>query len=204
MKTFMGIKNKLSLLSKIRIVKFIKYKRLFLFKNIAQSIDKTAIIEIQNALFMGMPHGKMTRYSNKGGFFIYKDAKVICNDMTVYEGTKLRVAKGGILRLGSGFINSNCEIRCDDSISIGENVAIGPEVIIRDNDGHEIVGSQKTAPIIIGNHVWIGQRAIVLKGVNIGDGAIIATGAVVTHDVPPRALVAGVPAKIIKENVIWK
>ena len=61
-----------------------------------------------------------------------------------------------------------------------------------------------TAPIHIGNHVWIGTRATILKGVDIGEGAIIAAGAVVTHDVPPHSIVGGVPAKVIAENVKWK
>ena len=58
--------------------------------------------------------------------------------------------------------------------------------------------------ITIGNKVWIATNAMVLPGVTIGDGAIIAAGAVVTHDVPPQCMVAGVPAKVVKENVEWK
>ena len=57
---------------------------------------------------------------------------------------------------------------------------------------------------MIGDHVWIGARAVVLKGVTIGDGAVIAAGAVVTHDVPAHTLVGGVPAKIIKQNIVWE
>ena len=53
-------------------------------------------------------------------------------------------------------------------------------------------------PVIIGNDVWVGTRAMILDGVSIGDGAVIAAGAVVTKDVPPYAIVGGVPAKIIK------
>lgn len=57
---------------------------------------------------------------------------------------------------------------------------------------------KKYLPINIGNDVWIGSRAIILDGVNIGNGAVIAAGAVVTKDVPPYAIVGGVPAKVIK------
>jgi acetyltransferase-like isoleucine patch superfamily enzyme len=54
------------------------------------------------------------------------------------------------------------------------------------------------------DHVWIGCRAVILKGVTVGTGAIIANNAVVTKDVPPRTMVAGNPARVIKEDVIWE
>lgn len=73
-----------------------------------------------------------------------------------------------------------------------------------DTDYHSIDGKPYTVPVTIGNHVWIGCKSIILKGVNIGDGAIIAAGSVVTKDVPPFSLVAGSPAKLIKENVKWE
>lgn len=109
--------------------------------------------------------------------------------MKIHSGAKISVDKGASLSLGSGYINNNCEIRCSSSITIGENVAISNEVIIRDNDAHQINESHQASPIVIGNHVWIGMRAIILKGVTTGDGAVIAAGAVVTHDVPANAMV---------------
>lgn len=79
-------------------------------------------------------------------------------------------------------------------------------MIIRDSDNHSIKkeGYKKTKPIRIGNHVWIGLRATILKCVTIGDGAVIAAGAVVTKDVPPKSLVGGVPARVISTNVEWE
>ena len=56
----------------------------------------------------------------------------------------------------------------------------------------------------IGNKVWIATNALILPGVNVGDGAIVAAGAVVTKDVPAKCMVAGVPARVVKENVEWK
>jgi len=70
-----------------------------------------------------------------------------------------------------------------------------------DETGNKI---NKSKPIKIGNHVWVGKGCAILKGVTIGDGAIVGAHSVVTKDIPPRTLVAGVPAKIIKENVNWK
>jgi len=62
----------------------------------------------------------------------------------------------------------------------------------------------KIAPIVVEDHVWIGCRAVILKGVTVGTGSIIANNAVVTKDVPPRTMVAGNPARVIKEDVIWE
>ena len=66
------------------------------------------------------------------------------------------------------------------------------------------IAKEITKPIIIGDHVWIGKNALILKGVTIGNGAIVAAGSVVVKDVSAKTLVAGNPAKVIKDNVEWK
>lgn len=109
--------------------------------------------------------------------------------------------------MGSGYINNFVNIHCSERIEIGHNVAISENVVIRDSDNHNIVSSKehiKTKPIKIGNHVWIGMNVIILKGVTIGDGAVVAAGAVVTRDVEANSLVGGVPAKEIKNNIKWE
>lgn len=124
---------------------------------------------------------------------------------SIYYGGDIVCFKNSKLTLGSGFCNSNVKIRCTESITIGNNVAISHDVTIMDSDAHNIYceGYQMTKPVRIGNNVWIGSRAMILKGVNIGDGAIIAAGAIVTKDVPANCTVTGSPAKVIKENVKW-
>lgn len=131
---------------------------------------------------------------------------IVKGDFSILTGTKISLRDGGVLELGSGFMNNNCQIICSEKISIGNHVAIGSDVVIRDDDDHEIISHQhtKTIPVSIGDHVWIGQRAMILKGVNVGNGAIIGAGSVVTKNIPSNCLVAGNPAKIIKENVEWK
>ena len=69
--------------------------------------------------------------------------------MAIHSGVKINVEKGAFLSLGSGYINNNCEIRCSSSITIGENVAISSEVIIRDNDAHQINESHQESPIVL-------------------------------------------------------
>ena len=116
------------------------------------------------------------------------------------------VFKGATLNLGSGYINRYAKIRCYASITIGDNVAISENFSIWDSDAHVILGREHlmTQPIIIGNNVWIGTNVTVLKGVTIGDGAIIAAGSIVSRDIPANCMAAGIPAKVIKENVAWK
>jgi len=84
-------------------------------------------------------------------------------------------------------------------IRTGSDVSIGPEASIL-TLGHDPRSSDfalRGGEVVIGDRVWIGYRAIVMPGITIGDGAVIAAGAVVTRDVPPHAIVAGNPAREI-------
>lgn len=128
------------------------------------------------------------------------------NDFDIFSDHHIILMKNAKLNLGSGYINYGLKIRCFKEITIGENVAISENFTIWDSDAHEIIGhqSESAQPIKIGNHVWIGVNVTILKGVSIGDGAIIAAGAVVTKDIPAKCLAGGVPAKVIKENMEWK
>jgi acetyltransferase-like isoleucine patch superfamily enzyme len=124
---------------------------------------------------------------------------------SVYTGFSISVNRGASLTLGSGYIGPDCVIDCFERISIGEGAALSRGLVLRDSDNHELVGGSATsAPIRIGDHVWIGLNAVVLKGVTIGDGAVVAAGAVVTGDVLARTLVAGVPARVLREEVDWR
>lgn len=178
--------------------KLIPFKRsIFIF-------DKTAKIELHGNLLTNANciknNGRSTiirldknaSLKTEGSFLIYYDCDII-------------VFENGKLELGSGFFNSNVKIRCKNKIRIGKNVAISHDVTIMDSDAHNISydGYLMTKPIIIGDKVWIGSRVLIMKGVNIGDGAIIAAGSVVTKDVPPNSMVAGVPANVIKDNIKW-
>lgn len=127
----------------------------------------------------------------------------------VFFGASLEVFDGGALTLRKGYINTGGAIACARSITLGDGVFIGRNTYITDSDHHRFFNEQdevinEPQPVTIGDHVLIGFGAIVLKGVNIGSGAVIAAGAVVTNDVPAGCVAAGVPARVIKEGVIWK
>jgi acetyltransferase-like isoleucine patch superfamily enzyme len=96
-------------------------------------------------------------------------------------------------------LNYNVSITCLERIRIGAGTTIANNVVIVDHD-HDYAHNgrfMKCAPVDIGRNVWIGANAVILKGVTIGDHAIVAAGAVVTKNVPEGAIVGGVPAKEI-------
>lgn len=142
--------------------------------------------------------------------FLVKDGAVVeATNFELHAGSTLVVMKDAYLNLGeNNYLNRNCTLVCSQEITFGKNVIIAQNVIIRDSDVHHIIDGDielpNSAPIHIGSDVWIGTGAIVLKGVTIGDGAVVAAGAVVTNDVPEYAIVAGNPAKVIKNNIRWR
>lgn len=137
---------------------------------------------------------------------LYKSARLIVDGaFSMGYGADVQVFDGARLILAGGYSNCNLTIRCHNEITIGKGVAIAHNVMMIDTDAHQISGQRNTNNFIhIGNHVWICNGVKILKGVTISDGAVIAAGTVVTKDVPPCCLVAGVPGKIIRENIEWK
>jgi len=155
--------------------------------------------------------GHPTRLRIKNG------AKLVLEPNTnILLGCYIAIAPERTLRIGAeSRISHGVVINTWCGLTIGKNVIIGHQVTIMDYDGHPIFLSEqdpqrndtyggKAKEIIIEDNVWIGFRATILKGVCIGSGSIVAANACVTTDVPPNSIVAGNPAKIIKENISWK
>ena len=127
-------------------------------------------------------------------------------DVLLAEGVRLHLRDAGArLEIGDGsFLNYRTEIVAHERVSIGRGCLLAWDVQVLDSDSHRIDGAPHTAPVSIGDGVWVGCRATVLKGVTIGEGAVVAAGSVVTRDVPPRALVGGNPARVLRTDVTWK
>lgn len=101
-------------------------------------------------------------------------------------------------------IGDRTEIHAGGRVEIGKGCNIAWDVCIMDRDYHKFNSSEEIVkPVKIGDNVWIGCNCIVLKGVTIGDGAVIAAGSVVTGDVPPKTLAGGNPARVLKEDIYW-
>lgn len=128
-------------------------------------------------------------------------------------GFSNRLHTGPEIHIGDDtFIGHDCRFIVAGSITIGRNCLLAGGVTVRDCDGHstdpqrrrrqEPAPPEGLKPVVIGNDVWIGAGAFILKGVTIGDRSIVGAGAVVTRDVPPDAVVAGNPARVVKQLVV--
>ncbi|MEQ8470495.1 MAG: acyltransferase [Marinoscillum sp.] len=120
---------------------------------------------------------------------------------SVFARSKLIVHHGGALIVGNYSRINGVHISVKQSVIIGRNVRIGPYSLIMDSDFHDINHrecSGKSKSIEINDDVWIASNVTILKGVKIGEGSIIAAGAVVTRSVEPYTMVGGVPARPIK------
>jgi acetyltransferase-like isoleucine patch superfamily enzyme len=115
---------------------------------------------------------------------------------------KLYTGRKGKLIVGKNSRLNGVHIDARELVQIGENVRIAPYTIILDSDFHDVkdhFADGNSKPIIIEDDVWLATRCTILKGVRIGKGAVVATGAVVTKDVPPYCVAAGVPARVVKK-----
>lgn len=139
--------------------------------------------------------------SDKGPFpvVINKGGMLMAENCRFYKGTRFEIGAHGRLEIGNGtYLNRNTLIIAEHCVKIGRDCKISWNVTIMDSDLHPLSPTTvKHKTVTIKNKAWIGCHSIILKGVTVGEGAIVAAGSVVTHDVPPYAIVGGVPARYI-------
>lgn len=187
----------------------------------------TLLDRLEQGLFSRMKRWRY-RHSLKSGGPLRVGRGVVIRRFRGGDGTlpPLRIVAAGhntigigVIIQGSGqlvlgeksFFGDYCVIGCNSEITIGRDVMIAQAVTIRDTD-HAFARTDipmnrqgiTTAPIRIGDDVWIGHGATILKGVTIGEGAIVAAAAVVLRDVAPYAIVGGVPARVIGNRASGK
>jgi galactoside O-acetyltransferase len=146
-------------------------------------------------------------------FDILEDVEISSfNTLTLGDGTSIEsrctlLSKNGSLCIGTDcYLNKNVRIGSDGGeVRIGDNVMMGPNIVIDPSThGHERLDIPMRAQplrhgsIIIGDDVWLGANCVILRDTTIGNGCIVGAGAVVTNDLPPMSIAAGVPARIIR------
>lgn len=162
------------------------------------------------AIYYGIAR-HLPRSGSPGGGFALLCRRLGCRLMFAEMGQDVNVEHGAYLgngariRIGdhSGF---GIDCLCTGDITLGRHVMMGPEVMIftTNHNAQEVSipmqrqGDTPSMPVVIEDDVWIGARVIILPGVRVGTGSILAAGAIVTKDVPPFAVVGGNPAKLIK------
>lgn len=125
----------------------------------------------------------------------------------VGKGCHLSVQPGAKIILHGCHLTGGCTIIARHHVEIGEGCVIAWGTEFLDWDSHRIVyegkSAEKPARVILEDHVWVGAGARILRGVTIGTGSVVAAGAVVTRSCPPNVLLAGNPARVIREGVSW-
>ena len=146
-------------------------------------------------------------------------AVVFGNHVSVYAGCSFAIQKDGRCTVGDFTLLNGAIVMAEELVEVGSYCLISWGVGIADSDFHPLEPAQrlidsqalapffkdrparpklKTAPVRIGDNVWIGMNAVILKGVTIGDNSVVAAGAVVTKPVPANTIVAGNPASAVK------
>ena len=127
----------------------------------------------------------------------------IGDNCAIYERVWLEAEPGSSLQIGDGvYLGHDVHLHAVDSVTIGSGTMIADGALVNSgrHDNLDAMAVQGTGPIRIGANCFIGQRAMVLGGVTIGDGAVIGAGAVVTRDIPAGTTAAGVPARVLPAN----
>ena len=171
--------------------------------------EKGSVVEFHDHgfLVLGTERSSFRGWAGRNSMFFRRGARLVVYGYNeIGRGSLVWLLEEGQLILKGNSYTAGCtKIIAKEKIEIGKNCSIAWGVTITDHDFHTTyvkgVAQEETAPVKIEDGVWIGMNAIILKGVTIGEGSIVAAGAVVTRDVPAHSLVAGVPARIIKSDV---
>lgn len=141
-----------------------------------------------------------------GGWFLptieNHGGRIEIGNCGLFTGVRLEVWHGAEISIGNGtYLNRNTEVVAGRSVRIGRDCMIARDVLIMDTDQHALPGRQlHVSPVVLEDRVWIGARAIILKGVTIGHDSIVGAGAIVTKSVPPHTVVVGPAARPLPQK----
>lgn len=153
----------------------------------------------------GIQHGSMPSFDGRGPHLSNRGTIQVGDRFaTRAHQTRPALATGpaGSLVIGDRvFVNQGAVIHADESIVIGSHVLVGDGVAICDTDFHEVDpgGGVTRSAVVVGDHVWLARSVLVLPGARIGEGTVVAAGAVVRGELPPWVVAAGSPARPVRD-----
>ncbi len=171
-------------------------------------IHPSANVVLNGLVTFGVTKVKGSRMESR--LYMAEKTKLIVNDVFfTYADADIQIFTGGELTFEGGKssgCNIHCQIVCADNIHVGRGTLIGRNVVLRDYDAHYIIqkGYKVKDPIMIGERCWIGDGALISKGVSVGDGSIVAARSWVISKVDEQMLVAGSPAMPMAKNIEWR
>ena len=192
---------------KVKVIR--KIKREIQLRNIRKSFEQNAKIEQTTNFMLGASCRNNSAKEN-----------ITLGKHTLVGGTLIALCGGEITIGDNVYIGQGTSIQAKEKIVVSSNVIIANNVILLDNNNHPVSPEMRlkmsacgdfindelwswkyaeSAPVVIEENVWIGRDARIMKGVTVGEGSVVALGAVVTHNVPAYCVVAGNPARVVKE-----
>jgi acetyltransferase-like isoleucine patch superfamily enzyme len=169
---------------------------------------KTGILNIDKRLKIGSNYSSLC--NNRTTVHVRNHAELdIKGEVGLGFGVNLIVNDYAKISIGHNtYFAGDSKIYASEEITIGSDCAIAWGLTLIDTDFHSVIiednKRKNSAPINIGNHVWVGADCSILKGVTIGDHSVVAAGSIVTSDIPPGSLAAGNPARVIKSDINWE
>jgi acetyltransferase-like isoleucine patch superfamily enzyme len=147
-----------------------------------------------SAVGSGLMLGKNFRVTNNGVINIGKNFSAQ-NNCSLFSDHNAKLTIGANV-----CFNAHVAVLCKKSVELADEVLVGNNTVIMDSDFHGFNGEpDKAEPIKIGFHAWLGRNVLILKGVTIGEHAVVGAGSVVAKDVPSFCVAAGNPVRVIKE-----
>lgn len=179
----------------------------YLFKSYAGKIAFGRSLNLRNTKLISL--GRKVLIDDFAVLDCRENSEIVLGDFVSIGRFSMIIAKSGKIELSKGVnISTNCRIATQSGIEIGESTLIaafcylGPANHKKGDDNQSMIeqGMELKGKLIIGKNVWIGAHSTIMDGVTIGDGAVIGAHSFVNSDVPAGAVVAGVPAKIIRSQ----
>ena len=211
--------NKLHKLLKLDIIRFIYYNFLcsrierdkgcwiFPYKGTHITVKKGGMLEIHANMYLN--DNKQSGSNAECLLLIREGGRMVVNGVIqLYYGDTVQVHNNANLIMGEVHFNTGTTIVCSHSMKIGQMVTSGRGVFIFDSDHHYILNSDgkwinKPREVIIEDNVWIGLKSTILKGAHIKKQTMVAAHSVVVGECGGNAIIAGIPAKIIKSPITW-